>query len=107
MLVRELFHAVELEPSGQPWGMPVPEPRPGVYVIALGSGDVVHVGRASRSLAKQLGQLYRRKYGANHALKEPLYVHWATTPDPHIVRRTMLKVFNATERRFPFANKAP
>ena len=117
MLVRELFHAVGLEPRGQPWGMPVPEPRPGVYVVALGSGDVVYVGRASRSLAQHLGHFYRRKCRTEHpdraeggrkpvpSLKEPLFVHWAMTPDPHRVSREMLKAFNAKEHRLPYANK--
>jgi hypothetical protein len=117
MLVRELFHAVGLEPRGQPWGMPVPEPRPGVYVLALSSGDVVYVGRASRSLARHLGHFYQRNYRAEHPdqardgrkpdplLEEPLYVHWALTPDPRRVSREMLKAFNAKEHCLPYANQ--
>jgi len=117
MLVRDIFHAVGLEPRGQPWGMPVPEPRPGVYVVALGSGDVIYVGRASRSLAQHLSHFYRRKDWAEHPdragdglkpvplLKGPLYVHWAMTPDPRRVSAEMLTAFKAKEHRLPYANK--
>jgi hypothetical protein len=64
MLVIDLFNAVGLSPHGQvPWGEPVHESRPGVYVVTKGSGEVVYVGRTTQPLAKRLHQFYVHKHG--------------------------------------------
>jgi hypothetical protein len=91
MNVTELFAAVGLKPQGPvPWNSPVPETKPGVYVVAL-SGDcnmevvdvfanhlnaeesalwiphelIVYIGqtRCKGGVRKRVAAFYRHKYG--------------------------------------------
>jgi hypothetical protein len=115
MQADDLFEKVHLPLSGPvPWGTPVPETRPGVYVVARASREVVYIGRTTKSLKLRLSQFYTHRYGNRSPhrggqdvllLKEPLFVHWAATTDPHPLKTAMLDTFEAAEGKFPYANK--
>ena len=93
MTVAELFDEVGLSPCRPvPWGTPVHEPSPGVYVVALveeatlgcsvdaeflapneqkrwrSDEPVIYIGQATRqTLAKRMSQFYRHKYGSTQS----------------------------------------
>jgi hypothetical protein len=113
--IAELFSAAGLPPCGPVcWCEPVLERGPGIYVIVAKPGRVIYIGRASRSVAKRLGQFYRHNYGA-HAphrggqesllLLGPKEVYWAPTTDFEKAEAQLIAAFVKQEGQLPFGNK--
>jgi len=116
MTVAGLFKAVALQRRGPiRWGKPVPEHRPGVYVITKSPGNrVVYIGRTDSSLAKRIGQFYRQKLeaksphrGGQYILrsKKPKRVYWSPTANSRAAEAQMLAAFEEREGRLPLGNK--
>jgi hypothetical protein len=97
-----------------PWGTPLPDRTPGVYVITAAGQDVVYIGRAGSSLQKRLGQFYRHVYGRRSPhrggqdillLTGPLEVYWATTRDYVAIEHGLIEAFHKRWGRKPIGNK--
>jgi hypothetical protein len=113
--VRDVFLAAQLQARDPaPWGQPVHENSPGVYVIATDDDRIVYIGRSRRALRKRLREFYRHRYGASSPhrggqavllLNRPLLVYWATTADYAAAENSMLEYFKAQTGGFPYANR--
>ena len=112
--VAEIFAAANLTPCGPvAWGTPIPEKRPGVYLIQVG-GVTVYIGKTKRPLAQRLREFYGHKYGnrAPHrggqlllTLPGERSVYWAATDHFRIAEHLMLEAFAAAHGVLPIANK--
>jgi hypothetical protein len=114
--MQDVFGAAHLQPCGPaPWGDPIPENGPGVYVVALADREeIVYIGRTKRSLRKRLKEFYRHKYGARSphrggqavlALKCGLLIYWAATSDCAAAEHAMIEHVKMRVGSLPFANR--
>jgi hypothetical protein len=113
--VHDVFRAARLQACGPvPWGQPVPENLPGVYVVVADYGRVVYIGRSSRALRQRLREFYRHRYGARSPhrggqdvllLKCQLLVYWAAAADYAAAEHAMLEYFKAQTDGYPYANR--
>ena len=121
--INEIFRAARLRPGGRvPWGKPIPENRPGVYVVALADRKkivymgqkIVYIGRTKRPLRKRLGEFDRHKYGARSPhrggqavlrLKGCRLVYWAATSKWAAAEHKMIQHFKKKVGTLPWANR--
>ena len=114
MGIAEAFGVVQLLPHGPVrWGTPVPERRPGIYVVTT-AYEIVYIGRTTQPLQRRVGQFYRHKHGRRSPhrggqdvklLSCPLWIYRAPTDDPVGVEHRMIETFKARMNKLPFANR--
>ena len=120
--ISDLFEAASLKPCRRPvaWDKPVPESRPGVYVVVhdgevrTDGQSILYVGRTTSSLRKRINQFYKHRYGDTSPhrggqevlrFKPNLLVYWAATDDPAGAEHLLIERFRVVAGGLPFANR--
>lgn len=130
---RELFDRASVGINGPvAWHTPIPELRPGVYVVTLvevpktppvlpkeeairwiADQEILYIGKAT-NLRDRLGQFYSHKHGnraphrggqAIKLLDCPMQVYWGPVLECEAMETFMLRTFISEVGTLPFANR--